>query len=85
MKNSSIKKDLRINRRQVIKAGLVGGASLLVPWHLRINSAYGAESPGLEHFVDKLPRPRVLRPKMLSATRKKYGSSGLNVLIGIAQ
>lgn len=62
----------RLNRRQVLKAGFVSGASLLIPWHSRINFAFAGESPDLEHFVDRLPIPTFYEPHTTDGTVKYF-------------
>jgi spore coat protein A len=62
MKKNSKTIDPNFNRRQVLKAGLISSASLLIPWFSRINFAFAGESPILEHFVDPLPKPAFFQP-----------------------
>lgn len=71
--NKDIKSDkLKANRRQILKAGLIGGASLLVPWQLKLNPAFAGESPALDHFVDELPIPRAFQPTSTLGTTKNF-------------
>jgi spore coat protein A len=72
MKKNSKSIDPSLNRRQLLKAGLVSGASLLLPWQLRLNPAFAGESPILEHFVDALPIPSVLAPTSTDGTTKYF-------------
>lgn len=59
------------DRRQVIKTGLLGGASLLLPLQFNLKLAL-AESPSLDHFVDALPIPRVFQPRRVNGNRKFF-------------
>jgi FtsP/CotA-like multicopper oxidase with cupredoxin domain len=72
MKKNANTKYPQLNRRQVLKAGLISSASLLIPWHSRINFAYAGESPILEHFVDELLRPPVYQPHTTDGTVKYF-------------
>jgi spore coat protein A len=72
MKKNSKTIDPNFNRRQILKAGLVGGASLLVPWQLKLNPAFAGESPALDHFVDALPIPGVFKPTRTMGTTKYF-------------
>ncbi|MCP4342513.1 MAG: hypothetical protein GY799_27450 [Desulfobulbaceae bacterium] len=60
------------NRRQILKAGLVGGVSLLVPWQLKLNPAFAGESPALDHFVDALPIPGAFQPTSITGNTKTF-------------
>lgn len=51
----------QLNRRELIQAGLIGGAGLLLPLKFS-NTVYAGESPTLTHFKDALPLPGVIQP-----------------------
>lgn len=72
MKNNSENSAPSFNRRQILKTGLVSGASLLIPWQFKVNRSFAGESPILEHFVDALPRPRVFAPSSVVGTKKYF-------------
>ena len=38
---------MKMNRRQVLKAGLYGGAAMMLPWKFMLSKAHGAAFPGL--------------------------------------
>ena len=44
MKKDKIKKkfEMKMSRRQVLKAGIYGGAAMMVPWSFKLQKAYGA-------------------------------------------
>ena len=64
-------------RRDLLKAGALGGAGLLVPWRGLVSPASaqtgGPMGPGtLAKFVDALPVPQVLRPVSVDAGGAHY-------------
>jgi len=60
------KKKFKVTRRQILKAGMIGGASLMLPWKLNLSKAWaqiggGSLAPG---DVDKFVLPLVKPPAM---------------------
>ena len=60
------KKKFKMTRRQILKAGMIGGAGLFLPWKLNLSKAWakipgGSLAPG---DVDKYMLPLVKPPAM---------------------
>ena len=56
MKKDKIKKkfEMKMSRRQVLKAGLYGGAALMLPWRFQLRKAHAAtQGPGLSNPADQ--------------------------------
>lgn len=51
-----------LNRRDFLKTTVAGGAALMLPLGFGARTAYGGESPALDHFIDPLPIPRIFNP-----------------------
>ena len=69
MKRDKIKNkfQLKMSRRQVLKAGLIGGAGMMLPWKFKVPSAFAAAIPGgtlAPADVDKFVMPLVKPPAM---------------------
>jgi spore coat protein A len=85
MRKDKIKKKFRmkLSRRQVLKAGLIGGAGLMVPWKFRPRSAFAANlGPGLSNptiqpkFVETVPN--ALHPGFIFPKRR-------TIAVGVGQ
>ena len=84
MKKEKIKKkfQLKMSRRQVLKAGLYGGAALMLPWRFRLRSAHAAtQGPGLSnpYIQPKFENvvPNALDPGFVYDTSKGYIKVGV--------
>jgi spore coat protein A len=56
---------MRITRREFVKAGVVTGASLLLPWHIRLSRAVAQATPTLDATaISKYGTPLVIPPAM---------------------
>jgi FtsP/CotA-like multicopper oxidase with cupredoxin domain len=62
---SKNKGKFKMTRRQVLKAGMIGGAGLLLPWKLKLKMAYAAQNNGSlpPGRIDKFVSPLVKPPK----------------------
>ena len=71
------KKKFKMTRRQVLKAGMIGSAGLMLPWKFKLSKAW-AQIPGgtlSPHNVDKYVLPLVKPPAMpgkFSKNKDKY-------------
>ena len=82
MKKDKIKKkfQLKMSRRQVLKAGLIGGAGMMLPWKFNLKSAWaqipgGTLAPG---DVDKFVLPLIKPPAMPSTNKMGNIMSGID-------